>query len=418
MRTGFVLIAALLVVIALLWFAVSGSYLRWHPLGDAHAATTQTSLQLSARGLQQHRHQGNAYSEADWDKVLNIQHDFTPHKVGKRSPLYKTFGWYPNWMGTAHKALNYKLLWGISYFGYQVNPATGGAKSTYSWQTTTLVDSAQANDCKVFLSLINLGAAANQQLLNNHAAREKLIENSIAALTRKDGKVANGLVVDFEEVRQEDRDSLTTFLLDLGKALHAEKKELVVTLYAVDANEVFQFEQLNTIADYYVMMGYEYSYAGSANASANTPLRSAGNSLEASVTSYLDRKVPKEQFIVALPYYGNEWTVSDSSKGAGTIDFVLSPSYSQLGHYDTASHHLDHLSYSQYLSTESDDKWRQLWYDDAKTLDKKQQWIKNQGLAGVGIWALGYDQGSTELWKVLRKNFGEPKPGQEELRAN
>lgn len=35
----------------------------------------------------------------------------------------------------------------------------------------------------------------------------------------------------------------------------------------------------------------------------------------------------------------------------------------------------------------------------------KYDWIKEKQLGGVGIWALGYDNGHTELWKLLAQKF-------------
>jgi spore germination protein YaaH len=49
----------------------------------------------------------------------------------------------------------------------------------------------------------------------------------------------------------------------------------------------------------------------------------------------------------------------------------------------------------------------QLWYDDSISLSHKYDWVKNKKLSGVGIWALGYDHGDTELWELLANKFGE-----------
>jgi hypothetical protein len=46
--------------------------------------------------------------------------------------------------------------------------------------------------------------------------------------------------------------------------------------------------------------------------------------------------------------------------------------------------------------------WRQLWYDDPDSFGAKVDYALEQGLAGIGIWALGHEAGREELWWTLR----------------
>ena len=51
--------------------------------------------------------------------------------------------------------------------------------------------------------------------------------------------------------------------------------------------------------------------------------------------------------------------------------------------------------------------WRQLYFDDAKTLGRRYAFIKQRGLRGAGVWALGFEGArSGELYQVLRDAFG------------
>jgi hypothetical protein len=52
--------------------------------------------------------------------------------------------------------------------------------------------------------------------------------------------------------------------------------------------------------------------------------------------------------------------------------------------------------------------WRQLYYDDATSLKAKYDLVNGYGLRGAGIWALGYDDGRTELNAALAEKFGAP----------
>ena len=46
-----------------------------------------------------------------------------------------------------------------------------------------------------------------------------------------------------------------------------------------------------------------------------------------------------------------------------------------------------------------------MWYDDSLSLSLKYQFAKEQQLAGVGMWALGYDEGHDELWGAIESQF-------------
>jgi hypothetical protein len=43
----------------------------------------------------------------------------------------------------------------------------------------------------------------------------------------------------------------------------------------------------------------------------------------------------------------------------------------------------------------------QLWYDDTESISAKVGWAAEQGLQGVGFWALTYEDGDPELWAAV-----------------
>jgi hypothetical protein len=53
---------------------------------------------------------------------------------------------------------------------------------------------------------------------------------------------------------------------------------------------------------------------------------------------------------------------------------------------------------------------RQTWYDDSLSLAAKYNYAKSAGIKGIGIWALGYDGGRSEIWGGLNDAFGGTTP--------
>ncbi|MCH7859431.1 MAG: hypothetical protein IID14_06995, partial [Candidatus Marinimicrobia bacterium] len=49
---------------------------------------------------------------------------------------------------------------------------------------------------------------------------------------------------------------------------------------------------------------------------------------------------------------------------------------------------------------------RQVWFDDSLSLALKYNLAVEKDLAGVGMWALGYDDGRPELWGALADYLG------------
>jgi hypothetical protein len=72
----------------------------------------------------------------------------------------------------------------------------------------------------------------------------------------------------------------------------------------------------------------------------------------------------------------------------------------------------DFVSMTKYFFLEFGDSTSvECWYDDASTLEKKYNLALSYGLKGVGIWALGYDNGYTDLWQLIDNRFTSDTTG-------
>ncbi|MEM9981788.1 MAG: hypothetical protein AAF734_04770, partial [Bacteroidota bacterium] len=49
--------------------------------------------------------------------------------------------------------------------------------------------------------------------------------------------------------------------------------------------------------------------------------------------------------------------------------------------------------------------YKQLWYNDSLSFSKKYDWVIQQKIGGIGICALGYDNGYKELWGAIANKF-------------
>ncbi len=358
----------------------------------------------------------NLTSEAQWDSINKLKHHYklaSKHHLRKE---YRTFGWHLYSSGSAYKSYNFSLLWGISYFSYQVNPETGSYKNIHQWKTTALIDSAKIHQCKVFLSVSNFGSKNNSKFLSNPKAQETLIDSLTTLLKLRN---ADGINIDFEGVPKRSKQDFSNFLINLSTKLRASNSKYLVSLalYAVDQNKIFDIKTINPYIDIYTLMGYDYYGSFSDQAGPISPLNSSiqwgENSVAHSIDYYLDQGVYPNDLIVGLPYYGGEWQTKTVSIPSKTDHFIKHYSYTRIKEIIESNHvevKYDTISSSAYsVFKDTEDNPRQIWFEDSISLSHKYDWIKSKKLSGIGIWALGYDHGNPELWHLLANKFGGEK---------
>lgn len=360
-------------------------------------------------------------SEQEWDLLRKASQKTKSQKKGRYHPNYNVLAWHLYSMGSAYKSYNFGMLSTICYFSYQVNPETGGYHTIHQWKSTSLVDSAQRYGTEVYLTVSNFGAHDNAVFLTRPHNWQTLSDSLSQLLVERD---ANGVNLDFEGVPKKYKMAFTHFIQRLSQDLKRKNPQWKVSLclYARDWHDIFDIAALDSYVDFYTLMGYDYYGSFSKTTGPVTPYTSSrkfGKGLKSSVQYYLNKGVPKNKLIVGLPYYGAEWYTSSEEIGSQVDGFRSHPPYSAIRKYDLDSMGLtakfDTASQSTYLIIQdSTHRYRQLFFEDSRSLSIKLQWMKDQDLAGPGIWALGYDEGYPQLWEVLIDKFSIEKDGTDE----
>lgn len=357
----------------------------------------------------------NASSEKHWDRINNTIHTSGHRGEYERDPNYRTFGWHLYSRGSTYRDYNFSLLWGVAYFAYIVDPENGSYKNIHQWKTTALIDSAKAYNCNTFLTVANFGKENNERFLNNPNAQSTLIDSVIHLLSLRG---ANGINIDFESIPTDNKTQFSAFVRKISQRIKQADPEYMVSicLYAVDYNHIFEITAIDPYIDFYTLMGYDYYGGFSTNAGPVAPLRKSHNfgenCLESSVGNYIEKGIKPSKLIVGLPYYGAEWTVTDTTFASKAEKFNDHLSYSTIQEkYSDLSLGrglFDSIVSSGYRNMpDNGNHFTQLWFDDSSSLSIKYDWIKRKKLGGVGIWALGFDNGHPELWNLLSEKFGK-----------
>jgi len=322
------------------------------------------------------------------------------------------FGWHPYWQNGLEVNYQWNLLSDLCFFGYEVDASTGNALSTHGWATNNAVTTALNNGVKVHLCVT---------LFSNHAtffgstsAQNTLITNLVNAIQSRG---AHGINIDFEGVPASQSANLTNFMINLSNALHAANPnyQLSICLYAVDWSNVFDEPVLSQYVDFFTIMGYDYYWTGSSQAGPNDPLYgftdSYDRSLSRTVTYYRNAGIPANKLVLGLPYYGREWeTVSNTIPSNTTGNNVFSRTYRVVknnasGFYTAANAQYNQRSQTTAYIFQNSGTWRQCWITEGYGMRRRFDLVNQRNLKGIGIWALGYDDGYTDFWDAIEAKF-------------
>lgn len=327
-------------------------------------------------------------------------------------------GYHPYWISdAAADAYRWELLTHLAYFSYEVDPGSGEPVTIRDWRTSTVIDRAKAEGVRVLLVVTNFGAANNRTLLSSISARATLIDRVIALLRDRG---AQGVNIDFESVPGDQRENLVAFFAELRLRLDAALPggEITAAVPAVDWNAAWDVASLAASIDLFFVMGYDYSWSGSSEAGPVAPIRGMNYNVERSLRWYLDGGVPASKLLLGVPYYGYDWPVVSDVPRAAATDRATARTYSVVTAWLPAYTRQWSDPYLNPWVAYQGSGWRQLWYDDAESLGHKYQLAKDLDLAGIGMWALGYDTGFPELWELIARMFTRPASVTDPLATN
>lgn len=159
---------------------------------------------------------------------------------------------------------------------------------------------------------------------------------------------------------------------------------------------------MGRLADYVVIMAYDFHYAGSLITGAVAPLGGAEVDAEFDTNVVLQqayRVIPKEKIILGVPSYGYSWeTLQREPKSATIPGSGVTMSHKKMQTFlkscATCSAQLDTQAQEAYVIYRNHDTgtYQQTYFPDTNAMQKKVDTVKENNLAGLAIWALGYEE--------------------------
>ena len=343
-------------------------------------------------------------------------------------PVREVFGFAPYWNLGDWQEWQYSLMTTVAYFGISLDgngnaAADSGLSGWNSSDMTGMVNAAHSHANRVLLTIKCMDTSTIGSILSSDAHQQTAIATTVGFLQQRG---LDGVAVDFEPTGSGASGSqFTTFISRLASAVRQSipGSEVVVATYGASAGEngFFDIPALAGSVDAFFVMSYDMSFSNTwGNAGPNAPLQGPWQYTGSSEMQQYAAVVPRSKVILGVPYYGYKWSTtstqpyaawaSPSNQGADTYasmfdDFTCSCVTQVQQHWDgTAS-----SPWATWYSP-SYGGWRELYYENADSLAAKYDLVNGMGLRGVGIWALGYDTGHTELWDLLAQKFS-PEQG-------
>jgi spore germination protein YaaH len=344
-------------------------------------------------------------SESQWDQRAGIV--YLPPVETKLSLSKIVYGFHPYWLGSSYKSYAYSLLSRVGYFSYEIDGNGNNINGFPNWDQSGIFELAQKQNTKVDIVITCFGAERTTQFLNNQSAQDKLIQNILGLLKDK----GDGVNIDFEGMSASVGTQYNQFIEKLSTALKQADPsyKLSVCIPAIDWTGVFSVSSIKDTVDYFIMMGYDFSGKTSTMAMPNAPLsNSFGNyNIETSINEWIGRGLPQNKLILGVPYYGHVWETEMSTIPSNVKDYKGSRTFRNIitDFGDQYKLYYDSTYSASYVIYRSGENWTQCWFDGPHSLRQKYRYVKKSDLAGISIWALGYDNGFSMLWDQIRDEF-------------
>jgi hypothetical protein len=205
------------------------------------------------------------------------------------------------------------------------------------------------------------------------------------------------------------------FIRDLSVRLKSElpAAKLSIDLPAVDWSSSFHIMPLSDHVDWFFIMGYDYYWNSSPEAGPVSPLYSLEPgydfSLARTVSAYEAAGMDRKKMILGVPYYGRQWKTQSNTIPSQIVANGVALTYANIrsntGNYNNGNYSWEPNSFSSCYIFFQNDHWNQCFIGLDRDLRKKYDLVNYRELAGIGIWALGYDNGFPELWQEITDKF-------------
>lgn len=356
--------------------------------------------------------------------------EIRPRIPGIQPLTHEVYGYLPYWRldpGTVDR-IRYDLVSTIAFFGLGIK-ATGALDTTWVGYREYVGDDAAAvtnaaHDRGVRVvptfQLFDSAAGAPKMsaFLDSRSAQDRFIREALDLMA---ARKADGAGLDFEPVGAlaARATQYSAFVARFRTAMKARfPSATLVNATSAGATEAL-VKGVAPHVDRQMVMTYNYRWTGSTVTGAIAPLDHAARNVKDHIGRMIGW-VPAKSLLLGVPYYGYDWPVTSDvpnatvRKDKATYGAVRSVTYASartfLAAHPEIVRNYDALEGSGYYTYWDSARatFRQVYFEEERSLTAKYDYAIATGLGGIGIWTLDNDRGYDALWDVLRSKFYAP----------
>ena len=356
--------------------------------------------------------------------------EIRPRITGIQPLTHEVYGYLPYWRldsGTVDR-IDYRLVSTIAFFGLGIlgNGAIDrdwiGYREYVGEPAAAVTNAAHDQGVRVVptFQLFDMAAGAPKMsmFLDSTEYQDRFIAEALDLMAARQ---ADGANLDFEPVTALNARAakFVAFVAKFRAAMLARFPDSqLVNATSTGANQT-TVQGLVPYVDRQMIMTYNYRWTGSTRTGAIAPLDNTTRTVKIHIAKML-QWAPATSILLGVPYYGYDWPVTSNVPNAAvqadkkTYGSVKSVTYASardfLAAHPEVVRQYDGLEGSGFYTYWSDTNqtFRQVYFEEERSVADKYDFALVTGLAGVGIWTLGNDGGYRELWDVLQAKFYAP----------
>lgn len=319
-------------------------------------------------------------------------------KVNLTWDYYSEYVNAPNREGTTIDGIN---VVSPAFFYLDTN---GDLKENIGDSGKAYIKWAKNNGYKIW-PMVSNGVAANKSLnitsniMNDYEKRKKLIESIVNKCVEYE---LDGINIDFENMKSEDKDMYSRFIIELEPRLKEIGIVLSVDVTAPDGGDTwsmcFDRHVIGNVADYTIFMAYDQN-----GSSSTKPGTTAGyNWVKLNLVKFLQtEEINPNKLILAVPLYTRIWTTNSDGKVISNNSLSIKNTEAEIPDGITKQWN-DELK-QNYVTFSSGNNTKQIWIEDIDSLKAKISLMKENNLAGIASWEanMAYD----DIWTMFKNEL-------------